>query len=328
MDQRFRGTLKSTCAPGVLTFGLSLLAIIALQSVSHSTTLVLAGDIMLGRDVARTHAIGGWDDALADITSYTSVADLAFANLESPLTTASLMNGALDLRAPPEAVAALQAGGIQIVSIANNHTFDAGLPGLKQTMQVLSNAGVQSIGPDHQPRTIYLNDVRLTWIAADDTSGLVDIDRFLHVVTENHRFGGLILISIHWGSELETAPNSRQRYLAEMLAAAGADIIIGHHPHVLQPVEWTWGVGRGRPTLVAYSLGNTLFDQVAPPGVRYSALLQVEIGRLGATIVCAIPIQVDTRRWQTVPAGSNARESAIRNLRLSCVLPASPDLYE
>ncbi|MBE9506953.1 MAG: CapA family protein, partial [Chloroflexi bacterium] len=96
----------------------------------------------------------------------------------------------------------------------------------------------------------------------------------------------VIIVSIHWGGEYQAAPNSRQQAIASSLAGAGADIIIGHGPHVLQRVEW---VGE---TLVAYSLGNFLFDQPYPADCRQGAILRVTLQGDHIVAVEAVPTAV------------------------------------
>jgi poly-gamma-glutamate synthesis protein (capsule biosynthesis protein) len=103
------------------------------------------------------------------------------------------------------------------------------------------------------------------------------------------------------------------------VASFGADIVLGHHPHVLQPVEFIWGEGRGRPTLVVYSLGNALFDQGAPPAVRQGSLLLLTLGDLGVKEICAVPFQLDPTTWNVILAGSKVERQVIDNLAVkSC----------
>jgi poly-gamma-glutamate synthesis protein (capsule biosynthesis protein) len=278
---------------------------------------------MLGRGVTEAHYEGGWDQVLTALDPITSSVDMSLANLESALTDAPLMDETLDLRAPPTAIVALQAAGFNIVSVANNHSLDAGECGLEDTMHALHSIGVQMIGPQTTPVEMTSKGIQLTWFAFDDTDRSLDPNMLRDLLQTSRRSNSLIAISIHWGSEFETAPNDRQRALAEVLASAGADIILGHHPHVLQPVVWLWGNGRGRPTLVAYSLGNALFDQVSPPSVRYGAVLVLEIGALGVRQVCAVPIQTNPSTLNVEAAGIQATASVVRSLGVTCILPLS-----
>ncbi|HEY43253.1 MAG TPA: CapA family protein [Anaerolineae bacterium] len=311
--------MRSASALSGLTIGVILLAIVALQP-GETITLALAGDVMLGRGTAQSHAQGGWEYTLAALAPCAAVADIAFANLESPLTLAPLIKDTYDLRAPPEASLALLHAGFSVVSLANNHIQDAGFQGVQDTQRSLRAMGIHPIGPDEGPWMTKVNDQSLSWFAFDDTLRPLKIEN-LHLKLESQRPGtDLIIVSIHWGNELDTVPNARQRKLAMELATAGADIIIGHHSHVLQPIEWVWGSGRGRPTLVAYSLGNTLFDQAAPPGTRYGAVLLVNIGSAGVQSVCTLPTQIDPTSWRTIYASPTATEVITHSLKLSCIL--------
>jgi poly-gamma-glutamate capsule biosynthesis protein CapA/YwtB (metallophosphatase superfamily) len=311
--------VRSTAALSGLTIGVILLAIAALQP-GETSTIALAGDVMLGRGVAQSHAQGGWDCTLAALAPCAVEADIAFANLESPLTSASLIEDTYDLRAPPDAGLALLRAGFSVVSLANNHIRDAGVQGVQDTRRSLGAIGVHPVGPDEGPWKTIVNGRSLSWFAFDDTLRPLEIEN-LHVKLKSQRTSAdLIVVSIHWGNELEAVPNARQRQLAMELATAGADIIVGHHPHVLQPIEWIWGSGRGRPTLVAFSLGNALFDQAAPPGTRYGAVLLVKIGPAGVQSVCALPTQIDPTSWRTVYASPAATEVITRSLRLNCIL--------
>ena len=111
-------------------------------------TLAFVGDVMLGRGVAQALE-GDWEAAFAAVQLWLAEADLAFANLESPLTTMqslpSLPPSKHDLRAPREAVAALQVAGFDVVSLANNHALDAGEAGLQETVDVLRASGILSV---------------------------------------------------------------------------------------------------------------------------------------------------------------------------------------
>jgi poly-gamma-glutamate capsule biosynthesis protein CapA/YwtB (metallophosphatase superfamily) len=311
--------VRSASALSGLTIGVILLAVAVLQP-GETLTLALTGDVMLGRGVAQSHTQGGWEYTLAALAPCTAEADIAFANLESPLTFAPLIEDTYDLRAPPEASLALLKAGISVVSLANNHILDAGLQGMQDTRRSLRSIEIHPIDSDEGPWMTKVHEQSLSWFAFDDTLRPLEIEKLRIKLKSQRPIADLIVVSIHWGNELATVPNARQRQLAMELATAGADIIIGHHPHVLQPIEWIWGSGRGRPTLVAFSLGNTLFDQVAPPGTRYGAVLLVKIGPAGVESVCALPTQIDPTSWRTIYASPAATEVITRSLRLNCIL--------
>jgi poly-gamma-glutamate capsule biosynthesis protein CapA/YwtB (metallophosphatase superfamily) len=308
--------VKSLFALSGLMIVMLLLVVLSPPPTGHSLKLASTGDIMLGRGVASAHAYGGWDQALAAFKPYLATADLAFANLESPITAAPLIQETYDLRAPSQATLALSASSIDILSLANNHIGDSGPSGVADTIQALNSIGVSPIGPDEAPLITNTGGIRLAWFAFDDTLQPLEEQRVQKALSSVRDRVDLTIVSIHWGSEFSTAPNERQHALAQVLAGEGADIILGHHPHVLQPVEWVWGTGRNRPTLVAYSLGNALFDQGAPPAARQGALLLLELNPLGVQDVCAVTFQIDPRTWNTIPTNGTAKEQISDNLRV------------
>jgi len=257
-------------------------------------TLAFVGDVMLGRGVAQA-LDGDWDAAFVGVQPWLAQADLAFANLESPLTTAPFappsdgMAGRYDLRAPPEAVAALRGAGFDVVSLANNHALDAGPAGLAQTAATLGKVEIAGLVDDGRiyPST-HLPAYR--FLAFDDSVEPLDVHAAAGAVAAAADGGGLVIVSVHWGGEYQASPSLRQRTVARALALAGADLVIGHGPHVLQRVEW---VGE---TLVAYSLGNFLFDQPYPADCRWGAVLRVAVQGDRIVAVDALPTVVQRGR--------------------------------
>jgi len=235
---------------------------------------------MLGRGVA-TALDGDWTAAFgsavgigAGVRSWLTEADLAFANLESPLTTAPFAGGRFDLRAPPEAVVALTHAGFDVVSMANNHALDGRTAGLKETRNTLEKAGILALT---EATVHYRFHDRVALVAYCDTGRPWD----LTPVGQATARADMVVVSVHWGVEYHGV-TAHQRALARELAAAGADLIIGHGPHVLQPVEQVDG------TWVAYSLGNFLFDQPFED-TRQGAILRITLDRGSIVDVQAVP---------------------------------------
>jgi len=311
--------MKRILAQAGLILGMLLLVVVLLPPTGGSIHLALAGDIMLGRGVAQAHSSGNWSQALAAIAPTSSTADFAFANLESPITNAPLVKKTYDLRAPYHSVLALSSSSLNILSLSNNHIADSGQKGIDDTLTALASAGILPVGPTEEPLIVQAKGVELAWYAFADIPQMLDLLKTKQALASMRDHVDFIIVSIHWGNEGNTVPTDRQRVLAQAFADSGADIVVGHHPHVLQPVEWVWGEGRGRPTLVAYSLGNALFDQGAPPAARHGALLLLELNPLGVKDVCAVPFQIDPGTWNTVPASSNVEENVVNSLELkSC----------
>jgi poly-gamma-glutamate capsule biosynthesis protein CapA/YwtB (metallophosphatase superfamily) len=243
-----------------------LLASLPGEPVPPTFTLAFGGDVMLGRAVAQS-LDGDWQSAFSAVRPWLADADLSFANLESPLTNAPQVSSGFDLRASPTAVAALHIAGFDVVSLANNHALDAGEEGLAETAATLNAAGITGVVT--QTTGDLRQSVRYHLLAFDDSSSPLDVDTAAQQVAKARQHADLVIVSVHWGGEYQAAPGPRQQAIAQEFARAGADLVIGHGPHVLQRVEW---MGK---TLVAYSLGNLLFDQPYPLDCRQGALLRV-----------------------------------------------------
>ncbi|RLC61925.1 MAG: hypothetical protein DRI48_10175, partial [Chloroflexi bacterium] len=207
-----------------------------MEAEAPAVVFAFVGDVMLGRGVAQALE-GDWEAAFAGVQPWLADADLAFANLESPLTTVPQVSEGYDLRAPPEAVVALRTAGFDVVSLANNHALDGGEVGLQETEHLLSRAGIIPLVERASGRPSA--NVPLYHLLAFDDSGLpLDVEAAAQTVAAAAEQTGIVVVSIHWGGEYQAAPGPRQRAVARALTDAGADLIVGHGPHVLQRIEW------------------------------------------------------------------------------------------
>jgi poly-gamma-glutamate synthesis protein (capsule biosynthesis protein) len=258
----------------------------------------LLGDVMLGRGVTPS------EDSLAYLAPYLRSADLALANLESSLTTAPSQTSGYSLCAAPERVRYLVAAGLDLLSVANNHSLDCGSDGLTETESTLRAAGLTPL--DAQPVYHTINGLRLAFLAFDDVSAPLDVDAAAQAIEEAHDSDALVVVSIHWGMEYQGGASERQRMLAQEFVEAGASLIWGHHPHVLQPAEWIRPPAGSEPArganLVLYSLGNALFDQGGLADTRQSALVLVELDENGVRGAHAIPFVIDVSRSRVMAA--------------------------
>jgi poly-gamma-glutamate synthesis protein (capsule biosynthesis protein) len=252
-------------------------------SPAPSVTLALLGDVMLGRGVHPSA------QTFAYLEPTLKSADLALANLESPLTNAPITTQSkYQLCAAPENVHYLVDAGFDLLSLANNHRLDCGEKGLAETQSTLAEAGLGFIGPSSQPEYRQINGIKLAFLAFDATSEF-DLAAAEKAVRTAHKTGAVVIVSLHWGMEYQSAPSSGQEQIAEKLSEAGAALIWGQHPHVLQHIEWL----NNHQTLVLYSLGNALFDQGGLANTRQSALALVTLDRSGVKTLRAVPFVID-----------------------------------
>lgn len=256
---------------------------VPISSVTPTVTLALLGDIMLGRDVHPTV------DTFAYLEPYLLPADLALANLESPLTGVPAQNDLLyALCAPPGHAALLAQAGFDLLTLANNHHLDCGEGGALETQSALVAAGLGFVGPEPEPEFREIRGLRLAFLAFDAT-GEFDLATAGQAVSRAHNTGALVLVSVHWGAEYQAGASRYQTEIAAHLAEAGAALIWGHHPHVLQPAGWI----NDNRTLVFYSLGNALFDQQGLANTRQSALALVSLAPNSVVDYRAIPFLID-----------------------------------
>ncbi len=237
--------------------------------------ILFAGDIMLSRYVgrlARQKHNPAWP--LHEIADLFGSADIAFANLESPFSD---RGGAIDkgmvFRADPEMITALESAGIDVVSTANNHARDCGGYGIEYTLDLLAQHGILAAGTGsssklaHEGVILARKGVGFGLLGytfdqsngnhqdVDDRVAMMDPDRMRADVSSLLERADAVIVSMHAGIEYQAVPNALQRRFARAAIDAGASVVVGHHPHVVQPVE-RYGGG-----VIFYSLGNLVFDQ-------------------------------------------------------------------
>ena len=243
-------------------------------------TLVAVGDLLMHQDVKRAakENAGGFQGLWGDLKPLFSEADLLFGNLETPVAPATGNSGRpFVFNAPLELPQALKASGFTILSTANNHAYDQGSKGVVETLERLEAVGLIAVGSGRDraqaelPRFLECKGVKIAFLAFTDLFNLnlnqggkgpwvrgLD-DGALDAVRAARNQADLVVVSVHWGIEYEHLPRARQREMAANLIGCGADLIIGHHPHVLQPLEWL--EANGRKGAVAFSLGNFISNQ-------------------------------------------------------------------
>jgi poly-gamma-glutamate synthesis protein (capsule biosynthesis protein) len=290
------------------------------------------GDVMLGRFVAAAAARRGFDYPFAQARALLN-GDLAIGNLESPLTErqAPLRPGPYRLPAPPAFAASLKAAGFSALALANNHALDVGPAGLQDTATALTTIGILPLGagPDdvtaRTPTTIGAAGLRVVLLSFNDVADPEDRpnegqqwgrawldDAALGAVRQARGAADLVVLIVHWGQEYSANPSARQREWARRLIAAGADLIVGAHPHVLQPVETL--VAEGRTGVVAYSLGNFIFDQPFSRATSAGVVLRVLLDRQGVALVAAAPVDLADGQPRPVALGSNLGQDVLKAL--------------
>ena len=258
-------------------------------------TFLAVGDIMLSRGVART--IDAADDSHAPFSQMEELfrsTDFNFGNLESPVSGKDHRIGkGLIFNARRSDIEGLVKNNFKIVNLANNHALDQGVDGLNFTRNFLNEKGIEylGVGDDRtdawQPRIVTANGIRIGFIGASYASindgGVVtnehvarieDVARLRDSIGQLKRISDFIVVTMHAGTEYVRQPDPSQIDFARAAVDAGADIVIGSHPHWIQPFEHYHG------KYIFYSLGNFIFDQ-RQPGTTEGLALRITVKRVG-----------------------------------------------
>jgi len=257
-----------------LSCALLLLLLAILPAAAGEVVIQAAGDVMLGGRWEQQVARDGYFHPFQRIAPELQKGDITLVNLEAPLTSrgTEFTDKKYRFRVRPSAIAALKKAGITTVTLANNHSMDYGATGLLDTLQQLDKAGIGHVGAGENlaaARKPARYDIRGTKVAllgysltlplefwAGDTRGgtapLVE-KMVKDDIAAARRQASIVIVTVHWGEEGKTQLREYQPRLARMMIDAGADAVIGHHPHILQGVE-TYKRG-----IICYSLGNFAF---------------------------------------------------------------------
>lgn len=266
------------------------------QPDSTIVTLAFVGDLMFDRGVktsVQTNFDGNYNKLFENLDDLES-ADIAFANLEGPISANGKNVGSkYSFRFPPEIATVIKNSGIDIVSFANNHVGDWSLTAFKDTLQHLKDSSILFTGAGSTKGEasnvtviesqgikigfLGFSDVGPNWIEAKENEAgqlLASDPKRLEYIQEAKKKVDILIVSYHWGEEYKTF-NDRQTTLAHSSIDNGADIIIGHHPHVVQDTEIY------KNKLIAYSLGNAIFDQHFSEETMQGMLLRVDVNKHG-----------------------------------------------
>lgn len=283
------------------------------EEVPGSVTLTFGGDICFHDPFANMGSLvqrgGSIESCISgDLLSEMRRSDICMVNNEFPYSDRGtpIPEKTFTFRSKPENVNLLHEMGVDVVSLANNHAYDHGEVALLDTFDILETAGVKYVGAgrnlEEASRAVYyeMNGVRIAILAATqierldtpDTKGATEngagvlrcfteseLNHFLQVVSETRKTCDILIVFIHWGTENTDILDWAQPYQADLISKAGADMIVGAHPHCLQGLDSVNGVP------VIYSLGNYWFNSKPLD----TALLKVVVERDGVKTVQIIP---------------------------------------
>ncbi len=294
-------------------------------TLSPPLTLAAGGDVMGDRGVRAFVSEDGAPAVFAKVKPFLQSAQLAFVNLECPISDEGTAKVAKEytFRAPTSLPAGLVSAGIDVVSVANNHVLDYGQSALTDTLRRLDAAGVAHAGAGANSSSAAAPALLIT------PAGTVAVLAFTEIIPAGFEAGShqpgvnpatpgytrllsavkaaaaradFVVVSVHWGIEYSARANADQRALAHRIIDAGADIVIGHHPHVIQGIELY------RDKLIAYSLGDFVFDHYGR-STGEAFVLQATLPQEGLPSLEIVPVYLNDTSG--VPAPVSGEEADV-----------------
>lgn len=278
----------------------------------QDVTLVFSGDILLSSYVLNNYDSNGINGVLSEeLQSEMQNADITMVNEEFPFSTRGTQaeDKQFTFRVAPDYVKILQEMGIDVVTVANNHALDYGTEALTDTFQTLDDAGIAYVGAGNdlerasQPYVTKIGEKTFGFLAAsrvipevswnidNKQPGMLctyDSAELCEAIRKTKESCDYVVVYVHWGIERENTPQDYQRQLGKAYIDAGADLVIGAHPHVLQGIEYY----NGKP--IVYSLGNYIFNQE----IGSTVLLKTTVTPENETTLQLIPAYASRAKTQ------------------------------
>lgn len=306
-----------------------LLTLLPLVVMAEPVVVNAVGDIMLAGSGEQTYRKYGYDYPFRATRAILQQGDILLGNLEAPMAASGneFTEKRFRFKTSPEAAAALKNSGFTYLSLANNHILDFGAEGLRQTLENLDKSAIihSGAGADMSAARkagttsvkglkIALLSYSLTYpeefFAGADSAGTAPgyAPFFTNDIEQAKKSADCIIVSFHWGGEGLDKPKPYQVTAAHKAVEAGADIVIGHHPHVLQGVEH---YGNG---VIFYSLGNFAFGSISKSSSRSIIARITFAGSIKEVEIIPLNVLNSEVNFQPQPLGGDRAEKVARSL--------------
>jgi gamma-polyglutamate biosynthesis protein CapA len=272
---------------------------------SSAVAISFVGDMMFDRGVRSVIAKRGADYLFADVAPELKKSTIVFGSLDCPLTNRKPVKaGKENFRCPASAADAMANAGISSVFLANDHILDEGGPGMYDTFKTLLAAGIYGMGAGEAawiariPHVAVTKGIRLSFISFSENDPgpnsepfnpefeAADVNTVVETVVAAKAKADVVIVSFHWGNDFDFTPTENQKKLAYAAVEAGAALVVGHGPHVLQPYEIKNGA------MIVYSLGNFIYDQKRTAASE-SAIMTAFFTKQGLGQVDFLPVVID-----------------------------------
>lgn len=337
-NERFIAALVAVAvAVGISVFGLlfhrigisaaygATVGSMSVDGPEQPVIMVAVGDIMLSRVVGSTMIkMKDYNYPFLKTRSVLKKGDIVFANLETAITPGRpIKTGEMSFRSDLQVAKAMKDTGITVVSLANNHVPNFGAKGISDTLKYLDQAGIAHAGAGAKltealkPAFLTVKGTKFAVLAFNDSdvvpvsygaaanragTALMDVTTMTNAVKAAKKKADVVVVSMHSGTEYKATPNARQTRFARAAIDAGAAIVIGHHPHVVQTVE------KYKGKYILYSLGNFVFDQMWSRQTRQGMTAAITFNRTSVTGISFTPVLIENYAQPRVLTGSEATQ--------------------
>lgn len=283
----------------------SVSALVVTEEKKTNIRMAFAGDMMLDRGVRSSvykNFEGDYSKLFINVRDQLRGYDILSANLEGPVSDKGTdIGGIYSFRMEPKVAPILKEAGFDILSVANNHTYNWGLEAFTDTLQLLSDNGIIYAGGGfvgaraYKEKVINVEGVKIAFLSFSEfTAGgvmssstepgmaTISEENVLKSVSQARMKSDIVIVSFHFGEEYSNTSNTYQEKYAELSIDSGADLVIGHHTHVVQTLA------QYKNTYIMYSLGNFIFDQYFSEETMQGGLLEVEINPESKRIETAV----------------------------------------
>jgi poly-gamma-glutamate synthesis protein (capsule biosynthesis protein) len=252
----------------------------------HTATILAFGDLMLDRSVRVAIEANGPEYPFAPLKDFLTGYDIVVANAEGAFTSSSSVSvdnhALLQFTFDPSELPTLKKLGFTLFSQANNHALNFGMSGLRQSQSLIRASGMETFGDplNDNPGPYYqtVRGIKIAFVGYHQFSG-TDTN-VIAAIRQSHAAGAFTIVYPHWGEEYLSTSTPFQQTKAHAFIDAGADLILGAHPHVIEPIE----IYKGKA--IFYSLGNFIFDQsnTGPTSEGLSVGISLEPGTVSYTL--------------------------------------------
>ncbi len=276
-------------------------------------TLITTGDVIPARSVNyKTLTYNDFTWAWKNIAQILQSGDVTVINLESPLLSdCPVVNDGFTFCGDSRHIEGLVYAGVDVVTLANNHIGNYGKEGIDETVKLLRSHNIDVAGINEEPPIRVINNIRVGFLAYNDIGvkeegvSSADTNVMVKEIQKLRNNVDVLVVSMSWGEEYTATPSARQIELAHFIIDSGADLVLGNHPHWIQPPE----VYSGK--YIMYAHGNTIFDQMWSEETKIGVIGKYTFSGMRLIGVEFIPTYIQDHGQPTLLTG-DAKEKVLR----------------